>query len=286
MKQLFKTVVIVIVFTTLYSCASGTARINFTGAAPQKYEGDKQPLSLFACNNTSIAHSIEWGKENPLTVPFGRQVKEGQEYFISKYYIASPPLPNKFVANHPLILGVLSEDHLVLDRTNQRVDVFMDYQLLKPIKLAFIPVNYTSNEREVKSCVDQNINKVPINIRCPEFNYTSHGQQTTGQSTGLGKGIGQLLRKTIAGELTTVGDLFIPLDLETEEALNGCTVEIVNDIILEHQVFFGSAAAHHEKIDLTKAYHAYKQSKKHVNLYCKVRPVNEPAAGCNPVLPE
>lgn len=271
----------------LTSCAQ-KARVNFTGGAPNQYVDNKQPLSMYACNNTSIKHHIEWGKNNPTNIPFGRQVKDGQRFFISKYYIASPPLPNKFVAKEPLILGVLSEDHFTLHENKQRVEVYMDYELLEPIQLAFIPVDYNRQAQDAPSCIAQNIDKIPINIRCPEFKYTRQGEQATGQSHGLGKGIGQLARvmNKTTGQLTTEGKLFIPLDLTTKEALNNCTVEIVNDIILEHQVFFGTPDDHWQKIDLTQAYEVHQLTKEPVSLYCRARPANEPAAGCQPLPPQ
>ncbi|WP_395375946.1 hypothetical protein [Marinicella sp. W31] len=283
MKSLSRIICILAACNILLSCAGKTARVTFTGTAPEKYETNKQPLEMYACNNTSIVHNIAWGEKNPKTIPYGRQVKDGKEYFISKYYIASPPLPNKFVSKEPLILGVLSKDHFTLDRADQNVDIFMDYQLLKPIHLAFLPVVYTRNESEAEYCLEKNIHKIPINIRCPEFNYTQYGKEKTGKSIGLGKGIGQLKMKSQAGELVAEGDLFIPIDKDTKKALENCTVEIVNDIILDHQIYFGSAQNHHQKINLTQAYKAYKLNEEHVTLYCKARPENEPASGCGPI---
>ena len=283
MKLISKTVGFLIIITILASCAGKTARVNFTGLAPEKFMYDKQPVELYACNNTSISYKVDWGSDNPIKIPFGPQAKDDREFFISKYYIASPPLPNKFVAKAPLILGVLSEDHFTLKKPNQQVNIFMDYQLLKPIQLAFVPVNYISNKNEIPYCLEQNINKIPINIRCPAFKYTTYGKETTGKSIGLGKGIGQLARINKAGQLTAEGQLFIPIDIKTKKALEHCTVEIVNDIILEHQIYFGTAESHKQKIDLTQAYQAYKKSGKPVTLYCKARPENEPAAGCLPI---
>jgi len=278
-----KTISISIVCAILVSCTS--ARITFTGDAPEKYKNDTQPLSIYACNNTTISHSIKWGKKNHKKIPFGHHRKDGKEYFISKYYIASPPLPNKFVAKEPLILGVLSEDHFALENAKQNVNIFMNYRKLKPIHLAFIPVSYTNHETGSLDCIEQNINKIPINIRCPEFEYTDHEKKITGKSTGLGKGIGQLKRTEQGGILLTEGDLFIPIDITTKKALQNCTVEIVNDIMLEHQIYFGTAEKHDQKIDLTGAYETYQLTKEPMSLYCKARPENEPATGCNPITP-
>ncbi len=283
MTPLRKTWPIAIAVITLASCAQ-KASINFTGKAPVKYQHNQQPLTMYACNNTSIAHSIKWGEDNPKRVPYGRQMKDGQAFFISKYYIASPPLPNKFVAQTPLILGVLSEDHFTLQSKNQQVDIYMDYQLLEPIQLAFLPVDYASESNDTPSCLAQDINQIPINIRCPDFKYTAQGEQTTGQSHGLGKGIGQLARvKNKEGELTTGGQLFIPVDIDTGDALHNCTVEIVNDIILDHQVYFGSAESFQQKIDLSQAYEIYQRTGEQLALYCRTRPDDQPAAGCRPM---
>lgn len=279
MKLLTISVLILTVFTINLSNADESAFVTFTGEAPAKYEQSKQPLTLYACNNTQIDLHMEWNKENRNKVPYGFQTKDGKDFFISKYYIASPPLPNSFSAGKPLILGVLSEDHFPLFEPEMNVNVFMNYKLLKPIQLGFLSVNYSNGGSGIDNCIDQNINTIPINIRCPSFEYTKDDK------IGLGKGIAQLSRvKNSNGQLTDEGQLFIPLNIETKKALEHCTVEILNDIIAEHQVYFGSADHYQEKLDLTHAYEAYKRQGKHVNLYCRARPEEEPATGCNPIL--
>jgi len=278
MKPLSKIFIFLTVFTFNLAYACESAYVTFTGEAPEKYEQDKQPLTLYACNNITIEHSMKWGKKNKETIPYGHISKGGKDFFISKYYVASPPLPNSFSPEVPLTLGVLSEDHFILTGEGEKANIFMDYKLLKPIKLGFLPVNYSNGESEITSCIDKKVNTIPINIRCPSFKYTE------GDKIGLGKGIAQMARTKKEGRLTAKGQLFLPLDLETNKALKNCTVEIINDIILEHQVYFGTADNHYEKIDLTKAYEDYKNYSKEVNLYCKVRPKNEPATGCNPIL--
>lgn len=260
--------------------------VNFTGMAPQAYEKQQQPLTVFACNNTAVSLDMQWGTDNIREVPFGLEFAGDQPYFISKYYIASPPLPNQFVSGTPLILGVLSQDHFRLDGGPEMAEVFMDYRLLKPVQLGFLPVSYQSSERGEASCLDLGINQIPINIRCPEFEYTAYGQKITGQKKGLGKGIGQLARvKTKTGELKDHGQLFIPLDVASQKPLKDCTVEIVNDIMFAHQVFFGKASDHQSIINLTQAYERHQHSGESVGLYCRPRPVDQPAAGCVPLQP-
>jgi len=279
MKLLTKTLIILTAFTCNQANTCELASVILTGEAPEKYEQDKQPLTLYACNDTKIEHTMEWEKKNEKTIPYGHKTKGGKDFFISKYYVASPPLPNSFSPDRALTLGVLSEDHFILTGQDQKVDIFMNYKLLKPVKLGFLPVNYSKGESEIANCIDQKINAIPINIRCPSFKYAK------GDKMGLGKGIAQLARVKKEDRLTSKGQLFIPLDIETNKPLKNCTVEILNDIILEHQVYFGTANNYHEKIDLTQAYEAYKHNQDQVNLYCRARPKHEPATGCNPILP-
>ena len=139
MKQLAKVLCILAALTVLCSCTSKTAKVNFSGVAPTQYENDKQPLSIYACNNTSIPHNIEWGKPNLKKIPYGHQVKDGKEYFISKYYIASPPLPNNFDADKPRILGVLSEDHFALENIHQEMDIFHGLQITQTHQIEIFP---------------------------------------------------------------------------------------------------------------------------------------------------
>jgi len=260
-----------------FSAASESAYVNLTGAAPSEYENKKQPLTIYACDNTEIHTEMKWKERNIRKIPFGWHRKGDKDFFISKYYIASPPLPNSFSAGQPLTLGVLSVDHFSINKHDERVDVFMDYKRLKPIELGYLTVDYSANSHDSKSCIDKNINVIPINIRCPSFRYTK------GNKTGLGKGIAQLSRNVVNGRLSHHGQLFIPLEIETKQALKGCTVEVLNDIILDHQIYFDTSDGPKTKINLTKAYHAYKDKNRAVNLFCRSREKNQPPSGCRPV---
>jgi len=266
--------------TLSFSVASESAFVTLSGAAPFEFEGQQQPLTVYACNNTAVPLEMKWTEENLEKLPYGTQSKDGKNFFISKYYVASPPLPNSFSSGQPLILGVLSVDHFEVTKAGQNIDIFMDYERLKPIELGYLTVDYTAGDDDVANCADQGINTIPINIRCPSFEYRE------GNKVGLGKGIAQLSRNTPSGGLSDKGQLFIPLDIENKQALEGCTVKIVNDIILDHQIYFGTTENHEATIDLTQAYIAYKNNKTPVNLFCRSRPKNQPAEGCHPILPK
>jgi hypothetical protein len=271
----------------LTTCAADhqQIRVNVTGTAPAEFQEDKQPLTVFTCGGQAFEHHMRWQEDNPIELPFGWQGEGEGRYFISQYYIASPPLPNQFVADTPLILGVLSEDHFVVNDPARVVTVDMDYRLLEPVKLGFMPVAY-GGFGEQDSCVDLQVNHVPINIRCPEFTYTPYGRAKTGASKGLGKGIGMLSRKPLDGGLSDEGQLFIPLHPESEVALEGCTVEVVNDILLHHQVSFVTAHGPRQTLDLSQAYRDFQRSGQPVGLWCRARPADQPAAGCQPAMPE
>ena len=271
-----------------------TAIIRFTGDAPSDYVNHKQPIEIFACNNytdsvTTPNQTVDFNKLTEVEVPFGRQDDFGSElsdeYYISQYYIASPPLPNNFDPGKPRILGVLSSDHFSQETRGEIRTINMDYRLLKPIEAGFVKVDYSSGDDQILDCIEQGIDTIAINIRCPSFEYTEYGTRKTGKKIGLGKGIAQLQRaKDQEGHLTDKGDLLIPLNVESKQPLTDCTVEIVNDIIQHHQVFFGTADQHTAKIKLTEAYDDYHRRNQHLQLYCRARPADEPAAGCNPIM--
>jgi len=284
---------IFILFTfCIISCTNNKPqiRVNFTGTAPAQYLNDKQPLTVFTCGGGAYQHHMGWTGDNPIELPYGWQGNGDGRYFISQYYIASPPLPNQFVAKTPLILGVLSQDHFTVDDPTATVEVFMDYRLLEPIKLGFMPVDYTGGVNTLAqgaaSCLDLGVNQIPINIRCPEFTYTAYGRSVTGRETGLGKGIGLLSRKTDkAGLMLDEGQLFIPLDPNTDVPLDQCSVELVNDVLPDHQVYFDTDRGLEQTLDLSAAYQAFKHSGQQVGLYCRMRPADQPAAGCQPPKP-
>lgn len=259
--------------------------VDLTGTAPDQYLGDQQPLTVFTCGGQAFEHHMKWQQNNPIKLPYGWQGEGEDRYFISQYYIASPPLPNQFVANTPLILGVLSEDHFAVNEPEKEVSVLMDYRLLEPVKLGFMPVNY-AGVSQTDSCVDLKVNHIPINIRCPRFTYTPYGRDKTGKTKGLGKGIGLLSRKPLeGGGLSDEGQLFIPLDPESEVALEGCEVEVVNDILSDHLVYFDTALGPRQTLDLSEAYRFFLNAGKPVGLSCQLRPEDQPAAGCRPAMP-
>lgn len=268
----------------LTGCAASnnSATLVFTGSAPPAYQSLPQSVQLLACNNKQVNTDMAWNQETLQSVPYGWQNDGKRAFFISKYYVASPPLPKSFATGVPLTLGVLSQDHFSLQEAGEVVPIFLDYTLLSPIKLAHVKVEYGNRYDGVAACSDYGINTIPINIRCPSFKYRGTNE------LGLGKGIAQLTRELKQGVLTEHGHLFIPLRIESDPTpdtpLAGCTVEILNDIILEHQVYFGTAANHISKIDLTSAYRRYITDKTPVTLYCRPRPENQPAAGCVPAL--
>ncbi len=265
-------------FTISLSMLSGcqTAQITFTGITPTKYINDSQPLTIYACNNTTIKSSMRWKKRVVRKIPYGWQTKNGKRFYLSKYYIASPPVPNSFAVGKPLTLGVLSIDSFSILNAGENVNVFMDYKKLKPIELKDIAVNYSANADGEDSCLDKNVNEVPINIRCPSFEYTNN------QGIGLGKGIALLSRITDGKKLTHLGKLFIPTNIQTKHPLEKCTVEILNDIILDQEVFFETNSGPKEKIDLTEAYHAYNNNDQEVYLSCRTREEGEIPTGCLP----
>ncbi|GHA04750.1 hypothetical protein GCM10008090_12740 [Arenicella chitinivorans] len=271
----------------LAGCAAkhDSAILVFTGSAPADYQSLPQSVQLLACNNTQINTEMAWNQRTLKSVPYGWQTDGKDEFFISKYYVASPPVPKTFKPGKPITLGVLSQDHFSLYEDDEVVPIFFDYTLLDPIKLADIKVDYGNRLDGVAACADYGINTIPINIRCPSFKYRGSDQY------GLGKGIAQLSREQENRVLTDHGHLFIPLRIEPESnphidpPLEGCTAEILNDIILEHQVYFGTAANHVSKIDLTKAYRQFVSHQTPITLYCRPRPQDQLAAGCAPLLP-
>lgn len=272
----------------LAGCAAkrDSATLVFTGSAPAKYQSLPQPVQLLACNNTQIDTEMAWTQETLKRVPYGWQDDGENQFFISKYYVASPPLPKTFEPGKPITLGVLSQDHFSLTEDGEMVPIFFDYTLLDPIELADIKVDYGNRFDGVASCADYGINTIPINIRCPSFKYRGSGHY------GLGKGAAQLTREQKHGVLSNYGYLFTPLrivhqaDMQQNPPLEGCTVEVLNDVILKHQVYFGTPSDHARKIDLTQAYRNYKANPREpVSLYCRPRPENQPAAGCEPALP-
>jgi hypothetical protein len=243
---------------------TGFINVN-VGDSPTGYT-PPQPVTLFGCNNTTFKSSVNWGVQNQVVgdIPYGHAVSEsGKKYFISKYYLASPPAyrgpDNK---QYPFI-GLVTPDRFTFqgERPAQMVD--LDYRILRPTYLKEVPVDFNFKYDKKKTCNEQNVTAIPINTVCKNFPWN----------------IGALGASGI-GQLTNDGGMaFLPFLGENSDPLL-CDVTLLDDVILGHEVYFHSAEGLTKTINLTALQGASQKGANIMNLVCVPRQPHDIPAGC------
>lgn len=238
--------------------------INFNvGSSPTNYK-PPQPVTLFGCNNTTFNTTVNWDTNNQVVVgvPYGFFSSEsGKNYFVSKYYIASPPAYRSATDKQHPVLGLVTPDRFVFLGKQPAQIVNLDYKILKPVYLHDVPVDFNYEEEGRKSCSKQKVTSIPINTVCKDFPWNIG---TEGAS-----GIGQLS--------SDGGTAFLPLLKKESEPLN-CDVTLLDDVVLDHQVYFSSGRGLTKTVNLTELYKASQSMK----LVCIPRERNDVPAGCAP----
>lgn len=260
------------------------AYINFNmGNSTLKYK-KHQKATLFGCNTTVFIDStylndstdLSWGKANQVAsgIPCGRMVdkRTKKEYYVSKYYIASPPVfipgPDSLPEKNTLYdIGLVIPDEFdfVGDKPVQLV--FMEYTILKPMYIEYFPVEFDTS---FKNRIDTII---PFKVECKDFPWLD----TLSISGAKGaSGIGYLSYSPKHKE-----SLFLPYYYENKQATDSlktyldCEVSILNDILLNYEVFFKIDGKIHTTINLRdlrngkKKIQLTRKSRKDVPCGCK-----------------
>jgi hypothetical protein len=261
MKKFF---VLYIAFSLFNGCnsaiAENTGIINFNvNNAPIKTV-NKQPVQVLGCN-TIKKKKLFWGVDNQLMkdLPYGQKTSNtGKSYFVSKYYLASPPVPKGTTTN----IGLLTPDNFRFEGTRPAKIVNLDYSILKQMSLGKVKADFSFHPKsESASCNNLGVKSVPINIHCPDFPW---------QNGALGaSGIGVLENAPDKAEI------FVAIDPKTKSPLQ-CYVTILDDIILDHEVSFSTSEGKNKTVDLTMLY----KTQKSMNLTCQVREKNDIPSGC------
>jgi len=223
-------------FTNAYAGDSGLINFNL-GKSPVS-DSPVQPVSLFGCNET-INTNVFWDTNNQIVgdIPYGkrRSKKSDKEYFVSKYYIASPPASrhqqksnskksnSKNSKQKPPYIGLVTPDRFTFHGKKPAQIVYFDYRILKPTELKFVSIDYHHKNNAKNTCASLGVDSIPVNTQCSDFPW---------RNGALGaSGIGDITKQS--------NRVFLPLIGEGKEKkpLN-CTVSILDDIMLDHDVYF------------------------------------------------
>lgn len=255
------TICALLAIAPLYAKTQQPGTVIFNVSQPPVAVAPTQPVTLFGCNNTIINTDVSWNTENQaVKIPYGpHQSKTGKHYFISKYYIASPEVVSKTGDNPIPYLGLVIPDHFIFYGDKPAQLIQLNYQLFNPTDLAEIPTDF-NYQYHGQSCHSQKVNFIPISTQCKNLAWRN------GALGGAGIGLLSQHPKSTA---------FIPMLKKNETPLE-CTVTILDDIMLDFEVFFASKAGKSKSINLTTW---YKQSEP-LKLICIPRSATDVPPGC------
>lgn len=218
------------------------AYINFSlghsTLAHQKY----QQATLLGCKTTVVVDSaympgfdgLVWDQSNQVisNIPYGPQFDKStlESYFVSKYYIASPPVFTPPMTGNTIYdIGLVTPDEFELKGDKPVQLVYLSYDILQPMYIDYIPVVFDSALILATDTI------VPFRVEGVNFPWLD----TLGIQNAKGaSGIGYL--NTCKSE-----KLFLPYYYEKIGPLDSVKtyldfeISILNDILLGYEICFG-----------------------------------------------
>ena len=123
------------------------------------------------------------------------------------------------------------------------------------------------------SCGDLGVDLIPLNIRCKDFLWRNKPSTGSIREAKGASGIGRL--KNEKGQ----NQVFLPSYGPNGEDCLDCTITILDDILLNHEVFFATEDGFSKTISLTDF---YKKNGHEMPIPLACRPRFELPAGCKP----
>ncbi len=243
--------------------ADSTGYVNFNLGNSTQAHSEYHSIALFGCNTILNVSSkfwngpkgFKWNKANQILsgLPFGQQIDSLTQdtFYVSKYYIASPPVFKKSPhvlsdSNTVYDIGIVTPDEFVFKGEKPVQRVYLDYNVLKPMYIKYIPVEFDS------SFDGTGVDFLPFKVECKDFPWLN----AHGLTNGLGaSGIGALKRDS-----TDSTELFLPYYyVKNSTGLPGpdstkkyldCEVSILNDVLFHYEVSFVVNGVHRKSINL------------------------------------
>lgn len=272
--------------------------VNFNLGTSTLTDTQTHTLSLFGCNTILADTSIQWhGPTNGFVwdstnqvlsdLPYGSKIDPltNQPYYVSKYYIASPPVFHKNagggIDNNTIYdIGIVTPDEFTFNGEMPVQRVFLDYNILELTQIKYIDVVFDSSFDRIADSLDQklNVDYVPFKVECADFRWLD----TAGMYNAAGaSGIGSFYRKS-----PHPPKLFLPYPAITKEKRNedylDCEVTILNDILFHYEVFFVVNGVASQSINLRD--HQLNHPNEPITFHCEYR--HELPCGCIEPKPE
>lgn len=269
-----------------------TGYVNFNMGTSTFKHNTLQTLSLIGCNTNLTVKSNFWkGKTQGLLwetdnqvipgIPVGHQkdTATGKSFYVSKYYIASPPVvkavkKHTSFANDPKAqfdIGIVTPDAFTYHGEKPVQAVYMNYDILKPMHVEYFKVNYDPSFEAL------GVNFVPFNVKCDDFPWLDQNGITN--ATGA-SGIGSVSKTDAQGGFFLPYYFKTPTDNQSKTILD-CEVTLLNDVLFHYEVFFVVNGVKQESptLNLRDYYNTYGTTNG-ITLCCEYR--EELPCGCKP----
>lgn len=242
-----------------------------------------QSATLIGCNTVVAVDSanpkgfngLAWDKSYqvyPGNIPYGTRYdsKTQKRYFVSKYYVASPPVFNSPINKNTIYdIGIVTPDEfsLVGDKPVQAVN--MDYNVLKRVYIEYLPVTFDNTFDNKADTL------VPFRVECTDFLWRNTKSLPNAKGAS---GIGYITYNPSRPE-----KLFLPYYFQHQQHTSDsvktfleCQVTILNDVLLNYEVFFKIDGKLYTSINLKD----YKDGTKKIYLTRKKRKQSDVPCGC------
>lgn len=238
-----------------------TGYLNFNLEKNSQKDTSRQTLSVFGCNtsitvNSKFWHgpkSFEWNKPNQVLsgIPFGHQTDSvtKEPFYISKYYIASPPVFHASGikdTNTLYDIGLVTPDEFELRGDKPAQLVYLNYDVLQPMYIEYFPLTFDTSFQRL------GVSLVPFKVECKDFPWSDSSRVPAARGAS---GIGAIDRKS--GDTAR---LFLPYyyahDPKEGKRSPGkkkyldCEVNILNDILFHYEVYFKVNGKKYSSINL------------------------------------
>lgn len=249
----------------------GPAYVNFNLGESPVANPKRQEVSFYGCNTEVSTRDVSWNNQKNLEwnaknqvmsgLPYGPQKRDGKDYYVSKYYMASPPAFDVFneggtVADSVAIIGLVIPDQFTFFGERPVQQVYLDYKILEPVYLNFINVDYQYVDAEGRlSAHDLGVDLVPLNIQCKDFRWLNQGDTYEIRNARGASGIARLRNNAQDSKV------FLPSYKPNGEDCLECEITILDDILIDHEVFFVHKGNLVKKLNLTEFYKLYGNTK-------------------------
>ena len=260
--------------------------VNFNLKPAPVYWAPQHELSLYGCQTEVTTrewyrdgqNNLVWGEDDQVLpeVPYGYQEDEfGNTYYVSKYYMASPPVfaYDGKDPNAPAVIGLVIPDRFTFFGQKPVQIVNLDYSILEPVYLSYVSANYGYDDGVHPSCDSLGLDLVPLNMACTDFPWLLKSATPTILDAKGASGIARLRNEPDQNRV------FLAHTAPDSGYLD-CDITILDDILLYHEVFFVTEEGLSKSLSLTDFYLNEAANGQQIQLACRTR--SEPPAGCQP----